>query len=236
MKQYKSKTTAYILWVFSIFGILGFHRFYLGKVGTGIIWLFTGGVLGWGAFIDLFTLGGQVDNYNNQIELLRLRTTVKSVPVSLHRTVSVSASQMVVGNNEVPALAPPPGVPVSMPQQYESSMPRTSLRRSNVVGLVAILVLVFVVVLAVLAAFKNKIIKKPSMVQANYTTNITSQLVSIQTSFCNFRASPGARTRILMKLRKGFPCEIYPTKKQGGWYLAVCYKKTGYLYRRCIGR
>ena len=56
----KSKGIAYLLWLISIFGWLGFHRFYLGKIGTGILWIITGGVLGIGSLIDLFTLGGQV--------------------------------------------------------------------------------------------------------------------------------------------------------------------------------
>lgn len=58
----KSKTLAYVLWFF--FGLLGIHRFYLGKVGTGILYLLTGGVFGIGWFIDLFTLSSQVDSYN----------------------------------------------------------------------------------------------------------------------------------------------------------------------------
>ncbi|MFA5197318.1 MAG: TM2 domain-containing protein [Patescibacteria group bacterium] len=71
----KSKGTAYVLWLLSIFGWLGFHRFYLGKVGTGIIWIFTGGACGVGALIDLFTLGQQVDVYNTKSELKEIRTT-----------------------------------------------------------------------------------------------------------------------------------------------------------------
>lgn len=58
----KSKFVAYLLWFF--FGLLGIHRFYLGKVGTGILYLLTGGLLGIGWFIDLFTLSSQVDSYN----------------------------------------------------------------------------------------------------------------------------------------------------------------------------
>lgn len=58
----KSKTTAYLLWFF--LGVFGFHRFYLGKVGTGILFLLTFGFMGIGWVIDLFTLGGQVDVYN----------------------------------------------------------------------------------------------------------------------------------------------------------------------------
>jgi|JFJP01.1.fsa_nt_gi hypothetical protein len=58
----KSKTTAYILWFF--LGIIGVHKFYLGKVGIGVLYFFTWGLFGIGWFIDLFTLGGQVDSVN----------------------------------------------------------------------------------------------------------------------------------------------------------------------------
>jgi len=58
----KSKGTAYLLWFF--LGVVGGHKFYLGKTGTGILYLFTLGIFGIGVFIDLFTLGSQVDVYN----------------------------------------------------------------------------------------------------------------------------------------------------------------------------
>lgn len=81
--EQKSKAIAYLLWFFGGFGTLGLHRFYLGRIGTGIGWIFTWGVLGMGALYDLFALSGMVDdqNYMNQLreakfkELSEGRTT-----------------------------------------------------------------------------------------------------------------------------------------------------------------
>ena len=44
---------SYGLWCLFLFGFAGVHRIYLGKYGTGIIWMLTFGLLGIGQFIDL---------------------------------------------------------------------------------------------------------------------------------------------------------------------------------------
>lgn len=74
----KSKGTAYLLWLISLFGWLGIHHFYLGKPVKGLIWIFTGGVFGFGSLIDLFTLGGDVDRYNTNEELKTIRASSMS--------------------------------------------------------------------------------------------------------------------------------------------------------------
>ncbi|ENY69476.1 Hypothatical protein [Mycoplasmopsis bovigenitalium 51080] len=64
----KSKFTAILLCFF--LGGLGIHRFYVGKIGTGIIWLLTGGLFGIGSFVDfiLLIIGKFKDKQGNKLE------------------------------------------------------------------------------------------------------------------------------------------------------------------------
>jgi TM2 domain-containing membrane protein YozV len=56
-----------VAWLLQTFiGPLGIHRFYMGKIGTGLLWLFTGGLLGVGWVYDFWTLNGQIDERNQQ--------------------------------------------------------------------------------------------------------------------------------------------------------------------------
>jgi hypothetical protein len=64
-----SKPFAYLLWLFSGFGWLGLHRFYLRKPFTGILWALTGGLGGLGSIYDLLTLGLQVNRANLELAL-----------------------------------------------------------------------------------------------------------------------------------------------------------------------
>jgi len=65
-------STAYLLWIPSFFGIAGLHRFYLGRFGTGLLWLLTGGLLGIGTLIDLFYIPSMVRQENLGIRYRRV--------------------------------------------------------------------------------------------------------------------------------------------------------------------
>jgi len=104
----KSTGIAYFLWVISVFGILGLHRFYLGKFGTGFLWLFTGGCLGIGAFIDLFTLANQVETYNSKVNtpIVHSKTKVNENQNSTLQNNPQIASKLVNNDNSIIDVTP----------------------------------------------------------------------------------------------------------------------------------
>jgi TM2 domain-containing membrane protein YozV len=57
---------AWILLSFPFLGFLGVHRFYMGKWGTGLIYLVSGGLFGLGVLYDFWTLNGQVSEINHR--------------------------------------------------------------------------------------------------------------------------------------------------------------------------
>ena len=59
-----STTLGYGLWCAGLLGACGIHRLYMGKVGTGVLWLLTVGLLGIGQLIDLFRMKSLVRDAN----------------------------------------------------------------------------------------------------------------------------------------------------------------------------
>ncbi len=55
---------AYLLWFVSGFGVLGLHRLYLGKIASGILYMFTCGGFVIGSVYDFITLPMQVREAN----------------------------------------------------------------------------------------------------------------------------------------------------------------------------
>ncbi|MFO0818958.1 MAG: NINE protein [Pirellulales bacterium] len=66
--RYESGPTDYsVAWILLTFlGLFGIHRFYLGKLGTGLIYLISGGLFGFGVLYDFWTLNGQVSETNHR--------------------------------------------------------------------------------------------------------------------------------------------------------------------------
>lgn len=56
----RSLKTAYLLMLPTLGGFAGLHRFYQNKVGTGILWLCTWGLCGFGTLYDALTMARQL--------------------------------------------------------------------------------------------------------------------------------------------------------------------------------
>jgi TM2 domain-containing membrane protein YozV len=60
----KTASAAFVFWLLGFVGLCGLHRFYVGRNWTGLLWLFTFGLLGVGQLFDLFFLGSMVRQAN----------------------------------------------------------------------------------------------------------------------------------------------------------------------------
>ncbi len=60
----KDETVTLILALVGIFGFAGIHRFYLGQVGMGLLYLLTGGLCLIGTLVDVFNIRTLVNKHN----------------------------------------------------------------------------------------------------------------------------------------------------------------------------
>lgn len=68
-RRYISGPVNYNLsWILLTFlGVFGVHRFYMGKIFTGLLYLFTGGLFLVGVLYDFLTLNEQLSDVNSEI-------------------------------------------------------------------------------------------------------------------------------------------------------------------------
>jgi len=59
---------SYVLWLAGLVGVNGLHRFYNGKIVTGLLWFFTLGLFGIGQFVDLFLIPGMAEEREADIK------------------------------------------------------------------------------------------------------------------------------------------------------------------------
>ncbi len=58
-----------LTWILLTFlGVLGVHRFYMGKIWTGLLYLCSGGLFGLGILYDFFTLNEQIAEANYRLK------------------------------------------------------------------------------------------------------------------------------------------------------------------------
>ncbi len=110
MADRSSSGTAFLLWLACALGLCGIHRFYLGKPGTGILYLLTFGLFGIGQLVDLFLLRGMVRDANG-----------RALTEAPRRRLLPPARKPVA-----PTLAPPPSA-----EQLRSELFRAAARRGG---------------------------------------------------------------------------------------------------------
>jgi TM2 domain-containing membrane protein YozV len=69
--------TSYVLWLGCLLQLHGLQRLYNGKTFTGLLWLFTFGLMGFGQLFDLVLIPGMVDEHN-----VKLRASQAALPGS----------------------------------------------------------------------------------------------------------------------------------------------------------
>jgi hypothetical protein len=82
--------TAYVLWLGCLLQLHGLQRLYNGKIFTGLLWLFTFGLMGFGQLFDLILIPGMVEEHNTKLKAsqgLLPGGTAQSQP-AIHRLVT----------------------------------------------------------------------------------------------------------------------------------------------------
>jgi hypothetical protein len=93
----------YALWCLFFVGLAGIHRIYLGKYGTGILWLLTFGLFGIGQIVDLFSMKRLITEANIRAGYLphpRVAQQLEGTVLQLARELSASGERAAVGSED----------------------------------------------------------------------------------------------------------------------------------------
>jgi hypothetical protein len=120
-KKYK-EGIAYGLWAGWLFGFGGLHRLYLGKYGTGFLWLFTWGFFGIGQIYDLITMRRQVEEANLLEEARALRAVRRGQPQRSPQQILLDAAMREGGRLTVTQAAMITGYSFQEAEQYLREM------------------------------------------------------------------------------------------------------------------
>lgn len=99
----KSWGTTLVCWV--LLGLFGLHRFYVGKIGTGLIWLFTAGCFGIGTLVDFIMI--LTSNFTDANGALILPESKKML---------YTAVEKATGPATAPIFSSPSGQTASLPE------------------------------------------------------------------------------------------------------------------------
>jgi TM2 domain-containing membrane protein YozV len=96
-KQHKDRLlVSYILsGAFFFVGLGGLHRLYNGKIGTGLLWLFTFGMFGIGQCVDLLLIPNMVNDYE---ENLRVKAGLSPLGVPVNQQAIATQVYRPTGN------------------------------------------------------------------------------------------------------------------------------------------
>ncbi|WP_449418091.1 TM2 domain-containing protein [Phormidium nigroviride] len=89
----KNLGVSYLFWAGWLIGLSGLHRLYNGKIGTGLLWLFTGGLLGIGQVVDLLLIPSMVDEQNANI---RAKLGVSATGIPIYHQPNAAIAQVLV--------------------------------------------------------------------------------------------------------------------------------------------
>ncbi|WP_324634974.1 protein kinase domain-containing protein [Phormidium sp. CCY1219] len=87
----KRVSLSYLLWAAGLCGLGGLHRFYNGKIVTGVLWFCTGSLFGVGQVLDVFLIPGMVENYQSKLRG-KLGVSASGVPLPVQNAIAQNIS------------------------------------------------------------------------------------------------------------------------------------------------